>query len=65
MQNTDKAQERQKKSYDEKHKPLRFKARKGGKVEGAWSAPCTLNRVLAKGLYKLRNEDDTALRTSF
>ena len=35
MQNTDKAQQRQKKSYDVKHQPLRFKASKGGKLEGA------------------------------
>ena len=65
MQNTDKAQQRQKKSYDVKHQPLRFKASKGGKLEGAWSGPFSINRVLAKGLYMLRNEDGTMLKTSF
>ena len=65
MQNTDKAQQRQKKSYDVEHQPLRFKASKGGKLEGAWSGPFSINRVLAKGLYKLRNEDGTMLKTSF
>ena len=54
-----------KRTYDVKHQPLRFKASKGGKLEGAWSGPFSINRVLAKGLYKLRNEDGTMLKTSF
>ena len=57
MQNIDKAQERQKKSHDVKHQPLRFKegdtvllrnlrneVRKGGKLERAWSGPYTIRR---------------------
>ena len=78
MQNINKAQERQKKSYDAKHQPLKFsegdsvllrnmrnEARKGGKLERAWSGPYTINRVLPKGLYRLRNEDGTELKTSY
>lgn len=56
IQNTVKEKERQKKSYDAKHQPLRFKARKGGKLEGARSGPHSISRVLAKGLYKLQTK---------
>jgi len=68
MQNINKAQERQKKSYDAKHQPLKFKegdvvllrnmrneARKGGKLQQPWSGPYTISKVLPKGLYRLRN----------
>ena len=77
IQNIEKAQERQKKSYDAKHQPLKFKegdtvllknlrneARKGGKLERAWSGPYTISKVLPNGLHKLRKEDGTELRTS-
>ena len=76
--NIEKAQERQKKSQDAKQQPLRFKegdivllrnlwneARKGGKLERAWSGPYTISKALPKGLYNLRNEDGTELKTSF
>ena len=78
IKNIEKAQERQKKSQDAKQQPLRFKegdivllrnlrneARKGGKLERAWSGPYTISKVLPKGLYNLRNEDGTELKTSF
>ena len=78
IKNIDKAQERQKKSQYAKHQPLGFKegdtvllrnlqneARKGGKLERAWSGPYTISKVLPKGLYNLRNEDGTELKTSF
>jgi len=78
MANIDKAQERQKKNYDAKHQPLRFKegdtvllknmrnnARKGGKLEKSWSGPYTVSSVLPKGLYKLQNEHIDELKTSF
>ena len=78
IKNIEKAQERQKKSYDAKQQPLRFKegdivlprnlrneAIKGGKLERAWSGPYTISKVLPKGLYNLRNEDGTELKTSF
>ncbi|PFX30308.1 Retrovirus-related Pol polyprotein [Stylophora pistillata] len=71
IQNIEKAQERQKKSYDAKHQPLKFKegdtvllknirneARKGGKLERAWSGPYTISKVLPKSLHKLRKEDE-------
>ena len=44
---------------------LRNEARKGGKLERAWSGPYTISKVLPKGLYNLRNEDGTELKTSF
>ena len=44
---------------------LRNKARKGGKLEWAWSGPYTISKVLPKGLYEFRNEDGTELKTSF
>ena len=69
IKNIEKAQELQKKSYDAKQQPLRFKegdivlprnlrneAIKGGKLERAWSGPYTISKVLPKGLYNLRNE---------
>ena len=78
MQNINKAQERQKKSYDAKHQPLKFKegdvvllrnmrneARKGGKLQQPWSGPYTISKVLPKGLYRLRNQDGTELKTSY
>ena len=78
MQNIDKAQERQKKSYDAKHQPLRFKegdtvllrnlrneARKGGKPERAWSGPYAISKVLPKGLYKLLNDGGIELKASY
>ena len=78
MQNIDKAQEWQKKLYNAKHQPLRFKegdtvllrnlrneARKGGKLERAWSSSYTISKVLPNGLYRLLNEDGTELKTSF
>ena len=78
VKNIDKAQGRQKKSQDAKHQPLTFKegdtvflrnlrnqARKGGKLERAWSGPYTISEVLPKGLYNLRNEDGIELKTSF
>ena len=77
MQNIDKAQERQKKSHDAKHQPLRFKegdtvllrnlrneVRKGGKLERAWSGPYTISKVLPKGFYKLLNEGGIELKIS-
>ena len=76
IQNIEKAQEWQKKSYDAKHQQLNFKegdtvllkklqneARKGGKLERAWSGPYTISKVLPKGLHKLRKEDGTELKT--
>ena len=42
---------------------LRNEARKGGKLERAWSGPYTISKVLPKGLYNLRNEDCTELKT--
>ena len=78
IKNIEKAQERQKKSQDAKQQPLRFKegdivllrnlrkvARKGGKLERAWSGPFTISKVLPKGLFNLRNEDCTELKTPF
>ena len=78
MLNIEKAQDRQKKAYDAKHQSLRFKegdavmlknmkneARKGGKLEQAWSGTYTVSRVLPKGVYKLRNDDGTELKTSY
>lgn len=75
IQNIEKAQERQKKSYDAKHQPIKFKesdtvllknlrneARKGGKLERVWSGPYTISKVLPKGLHKLRKEDGTDLK---
>ena len=44
---------------------LRNEARKGGKLEWVWSGPYTISKVLPKGLYNLRNEDGTKLKTSF
>ena len=77
IQNIEKAQERQKKSYDAKHQPLKLKegdtvllknlrneARKGGKLERTWSGPYTISKLLPKGLHKLRKEDGTELKTS-
>ena len=77
IQNIEKAQERQKKSYNAKHQPLKFKegdtvllknvrneARKGVKLERAWSGPYTISKVLPKGLHKLRKEDGTELKAS-
>ena len=70
--NIEKAQERQKKNYDKKHKPVEFEvgdkvllqnsrddARKGGKLQ----APCgkgtyTIAECLPKNLYRLKNEQD-------
>lgn len=46
-------------------KNLRNKARKGGKLEWAWSGPYTISKVLPKSLYEFRNEDGTELKTSF
>lgn len=59
IQNIEKARERQKKSYDAKHQPIKFKegdtvllknlrneARKGGKLERVWSGPYTISKVL-------------------
>ena len=44
---------------------LRNEARKGGKLERAWSGPYTISEVFPKGLYNLRNEDGIELKTSF
>jgi hypothetical protein len=78
MTNIDKAQERQKKSYDAKHKPPCFKEgdvvllrnkrnedRKGGKLEQPWSGPYTVSQVLSKGVCKLKIYDGVELKTSY
>ena len=78
MENISKAQERQKKEYNARHQPLQFQegdvvllrnmrneARKGGKLERAWCGPYTISAVLPKGLYRLRNDDGTELKTSY
>ena len=44
---------------------LRNEARKGGKLEWAWSGPYTISKVLPKGLYNLKKKDGTELKTSF
>ena len=45
---------------------LRNEARKGGKLERAWSGPYTISKVLPKGLYNLKKKKDgTELKTSF
>ena len=45
---------------------LRNEARKGGKLERAWSGPYTISKVLPKGLYNLKEKKDgTELKTSF
>ena len=77
MTNIEKAQQRQKKSYDAKHRPPCFKegdvvllknkrneARKGGKLEQLWSGPYTITWALSKGVYKLKNNDEVELKTS-
>jgi hypothetical protein len=78
MSNIEKAQERQKKHYDAKHKPPCFKEgdvvllrnkrneqRKGGKLEQPWSGPYTVSRLLSKGVCKLQNNDGVELKTSY
>ena len=44
---------------------MRNEARKGGKLQQPWSGPYTISKVLPKGLYRLRNQDGTELKTSY
>ena len=67
MANIEKAQERQKKYYDQKHKPAEFAigdkvllrnccddSRKGEKLNLPWTGPYTIIECLPKSLYRLK-----------
>ena len=77
--NIEKAQERQKKNYDKKHKPVEFEvgdkvllrnsrddARKGGKLQAPWGkGTYTIAECLPKNLYRLKNEQGNELSKKY
>ena len=43
---------------------MRYRDRKGGKLEPAWSGPYAVKEVMSKRLYKLQNKQGTELKTA-
>lgn len=78
--NVEKAQKKQKESYDNKHnvgncfgvgslvlkKDFLRKKRRGGKLDDKWLGPYTVTAALGKGLFKLKEVNgDKVFRNSF
>ena len=75
MNNIGKAQKRQKRQYDAKHKPPTFKVgdmvwrynsrkdtRQGGKLEYNWDGPYEITEHTSRGTYRLKNESGKVLK---
>ena len=73
--NIEKAQEKQKKQFDAKHKPPTFQpgdkvwvynsrkdTRQGGKLEWNWNGPCKIVEQTSRGTYRLQNEQGKLLK---
>ena len=73
--NIEKAQEKQKKQFDAKHKPPTFQpgdnvwvynsrkdTRQGGKLEWNWNGPCKIVEQTSRGTYHLQNEQGKLLK---
>ena len=73
--NIEKAQEKQKKQFDAKHKPPTFQpgdkvwiynsrkdTRQGGKLEWNWNGPYKIVEQTSRGTYRLQNEQGKLLK---
>ena len=73
--NIEKAQEKQKKQFDAKHKPPTFQpgdkvwvynsrkdTRQGGKLEWNWNGRCKIVKQTSRGTYRLQNEQGKLLK---